>query len=93
MEWAKTKKLSWLNWSIANKEESSAIFVPAILGNMANNEIAWRGGDGGSIAQALASTGNPMRMGPWADADYSCSGKFIKGWILYNTSQPVPPGC
>jgi hypothetical protein len=93
MEWAKTKKLSWLNWSIANKQESSAIFVPAILGNMLNNEIAWRGGDGGSIAQALASTGYPMRMGPWADADYSCSGKFIKGWILYNTSQSVPPGC
>jgi aryl-phospho-beta-D-glucosidase BglC (GH1 family) len=93
MEWAKTKKLSWLNWSIANKNESSAIFVPAIPSNMANNEIAWRGGDGGSIAQAMASTGQPMRMGPWNDADLSCSGKFIKGWMLNNTSQAVPSGC
>ena len=92
LEWAKTKKLSWLNWSISNKQEDSAIFVPAILGNVPNNEIAWRGGDT-SIPQALASTGYPMRMGPWADADYSCSGKFIKGWIMYNTSQSVPSGC
>lgn len=93
LEWAKTKKLSWLNWSIANKEETSAIFVPAILGNVANNEIAWRGGNGAGIAEALASTGFPMRMGPWTDSDYSCSGKFIRGWILYNTSQPIPAGC
>ena len=93
MEWAKTKKLSWLLWSISNKEESSAIFVPSILGNINNNETAWRGGNGGSIPQALSSTGNPMRMGPWADADYTCNGKFIKGWLFYNTSQPVPPGC
>lgn len=93
LEWAKTKKLSWLNWSISNKEESSAIFVPAILGNVANNEIAWRGGNGAGIAEALASTGFPMRMGPWTNADYSCSGKFIMGWILYNTSQPIPSGC
>jgi endoglucanase len=93
MEWAKTKNLSWLNWSIANKQESSAIFDPAILGNMTNNEISWRGGDGISIAQAMASTGYPMRMGPWADVDYSCSGIFIKGWMLYNTSQLVPSGC
>ena len=93
MEWAKIKKLSWLNWSIANKEESSAIFVKAIAGNMINNEIAWRGGNGGSIPQAMASTGQPMRMGPWNEADYSCSGKFIKGWMLYNTSQSTPSGC
>lgn len=92
MEWAKTKKLSWLNWSIANKEETSAIFVPAIYGNVPNNEIAWRGGNG-SIAQAMASTGYPMRIGPWADADYSCTGKFVRGWMLYNTSQPIPSGC
>jgi hypothetical protein len=84
--------LSWLNWSIANKEESSAIFVKAIAGNMINNEIAWRGGNG-TVAEALASTGYPMRMGPWANADYSCSGKFIMGWILYDTSQSVPSGC
>jgi len=93
LEWAKTKKLSWLNWSISNKQEDSAIFVPAILNNVPNNEIAWRGGDGASIPEALASTGYPMRMGPWADADYSCSGKFVRAWILYNTSQPVPAGC
>jgi endoglucanase len=93
LEWAKTKKLSWLNWSIANKQEDSAIFVPTILGNVPNNEIAWRGGDGASISEAFASTGYPMRIGPWADADYSCSGKFVRGWILYNTSQPVPAGC
>jgi aryl-phospho-beta-D-glucosidase BglC (GH1 family) len=92
MEWAKTKKLSWLNWSNANKEESSALFVPAIYGNVPNNEIAWRGGNG-TIPEAMASTGQPMRKGPWNDADLSCSGKFIKGWLLYNTSQPVPPGC
>lgn len=94
MEWAKVKKLSWLNWSISNKQEDSAIFVPSILGNITNNEISWRGGDTtAGVAQALASTGYPMRTGPWADADYSCSGKFIKGWILNNTSQPVPAGC
>ncbi len=94
MEWAKTKNLSWLNWSISDKEETSAIFVPSIYGNVPNNEIAWRGGDSSlGIAQAMASTGYPMRMGPWADADYSCSGKFVKGWILYNTSQSVPSGC
>ena len=92
MEWAKTRKLSWLNWSLANKEESSAVFVKAIAGNMINNEIAWRGGNG-TIAEALASTGYPMRMGPWTSADYSCSGKFILGWLLYNTSQSVPSGC
>lgn len=92
MEWAKVKKLSWLNWSISNKEEASAIFVPAIFGNVPNNETAWRGGNG-SIAQAMASTGYPMRYGPWANADLSCSGEFVKGWMLYNTSQPVPPGC
>ena len=92
MEWAKTRKLSWLNWSLANKEESSAVFVRAVAGNMINNEIAWRGGNG-TIAEALASTGYPMRMGPWTNADYSCSGKFIIGWILYNTSQAVPSGC
>jgi aryl-phospho-beta-D-glucosidase BglC (GH1 family) len=94
LEWAKTRNLSWLNWSIADKQEDSAIFVPAILGDVANNEIAWRGGDAAtSIAEALASTGYPMRIGPWTSADYSCSGKFIQGWILYNTSQPVPTGC
>lgn len=92
MEWAKTKKLSWMNWSISNKEESSATLVKAIASNMINNEIAWRGGNG-TVAEALASTGYPMRMGPWTSADYSCSGKFIIGWILYNTSQPVPSGC
>lgn len=92
MEWAKVRKLSWLNWSISNKEETSAIFVPAILGNIPNNEIAWRGGNG-TIAQAMASTGYAMRIGPWADADLSCNGRFIKGWMLYNTSQPVPSGC
>jgi aryl-phospho-beta-D-glucosidase BglC (GH1 family) len=97
MEWAKTKKLSWLNWSIANKQESSSIFVPAVLGDMAKNELAWRGGglagDGTNIAQAMASTGQPMRMGPWNPADLSCSGKFIQGWMLYNTSQATPSGC
>lgn len=94
MEWAKTKNLSWLNWSISDKEETSAIFVPAIYGNIPNNEIAWRGGDSSlGIAQAMASTGYPMRMGPWTDADYSCSGKFVKGWITNNTSQSVPSGC
>ncbi len=97
MEWAKTKKLSWLNWSIANKQESSAIFVPAVLGDITKNEIAWRGGglapDGSTIAQAMASTGYAMRIGPWNEADFSCTGKFIKGWMLYNTSQPTPSGC
>jgi aryl-phospho-beta-D-glucosidase BglC (GH1 family) len=93
LEWAKTKKLSWLNWSISSKEEDSAIFVPAILGNVPNNEVAWRGGDGASIPEAFASTGYPMRIGPWADADYSCSGKFVRGWIMNNTTQPVPAGC
>jgi aryl-phospho-beta-D-glucosidase BglC (GH1 family) len=94
MEWAKTKNLSWLNWSISDKEETSAIFVPAIYGNIPNNEIAWRGGDSSlGIAQAMASTGYPMRMGPWTDADYSCSGKFVKGWITNNTSQSVPSAC
>ena len=92
MEWAKIKKLSWLNWSIANKQETSAIFIPSILGNVPNNEIAWRGG-WGTIPQAMASTGQPMRLGPWNDADYSCTGKFIKGWLWYNTTQPVPAGC
>jgi endoglucanase len=92
MEWAKTRKLSWLNWSIANKEESSAIFKPAIYGNITNNEIAWRGGNG-TIPQAMASTGQPMRMGPWNDADLSCSGKFVRGWMLFNTSQLTPAGC
>ncbi len=94
MEWAKTKKLSWLNWSVAHKDESSAIFVPTLYGsgNIANNEIAWRGGNG-TIAQALTVGGQPMRMGPWASADFSCSGKFVLGWMLYNTSQPVPSGC
>ena len=43
MEWAKTKKLSWLNWSLANKQEDSSVYIPAILGNVPNNEIAWRG--------------------------------------------------
>jgi aryl-phospho-beta-D-glucosidase BglC (GH1 family) len=94
MEWAKTKKLSWLNWSIAHKDESSAVFVPTFYGsgNMANNEIAWRGGNG-TIQEALTAAGQPMRKGPWADADLSCAGKFIKGWILYNTTQAVPSGC
>jgi hypothetical protein len=101
MEWAKTRKLSWLNWSIANKNESSAIFVPAIYAtdplNMAKNELAWRGGglasDGSTVAQAMASTGQPMRMGLWNPADLSCSGKFVQGWMLYNTSQSTPSGC
>jgi aryl-phospho-beta-D-glucosidase BglC (GH1 family) len=101
MEWAKTKKLSWLNWSVADKNESSAIFVPAIYPtdalNMAKNELAWRGGgvatDGASIAQALTAGGVAMRLGPWADADLSCSGRFMKGWLLNNTSQAVPSGC
>ena len=93
LEWAKTKKLSWLNWSISNKQEDSAFLMPSILNDIASNEIAWRGGDGVNIAEALASTGFPMRIGPWGDADYSCSGRFVKGWIWYNTSQPVPAGC
>lgn len=29
LAWAKTNKLSWCNWSVANKDESSAAFLPS----------------------------------------------------------------
>lgn len=77
LDWLDSRGISWIAWSISNKDESSAIFEYFESHNE-NNEARWRANEEG------------RQSGPWDESEITDAGQWLMDKIGGGTL-PEPP--